>query len=126
MKPMVHALSSARRFGGKPDDYLAIHDWFDSTKAALPDIRHRVILHNAFGCFLAEQVFGHTLVNSDGKTVHVRDVAEQHVIEDLGFIPTIERCLEKLPIEPWMAGGIRRFQQAEREREANTQPVLVD
>ncbi len=31
--PIKHAESSARRFGGKAEDYLAIHNWFDESKA---------------------------------------------------------------------------------------------
>jgi hypothetical protein len=27
--PYHHAVRSARLFGGRPEDYLAIHDWFD-------------------------------------------------------------------------------------------------
>lgn len=119
MKPMVHARLSAKRYGGVAEDYLKIHDWFDSTKAALPDVRHRMILHNSFGCFLAEQLFGHTLTNSEGKVVHVRDVAEDHVKEDLGFIPTIERCLAGLPVQPWMAGGVKRFAAESKPQPAN-------
>ena len=30
--PLFHNNSSAKRFGGKPEDYIAIHDWFDETK----------------------------------------------------------------------------------------------
>jgi hypothetical protein len=37
----------------------------------------------------------------------VRDLGEDHVIEDLGFIPTMERWLKNMPIESWM-GGTRR------------------
>lgn len=107
MKPFLHAIISAKKFGGIPHDYLKIHDFIDQTKMAMPDVRHRAILHSAFGCFLVEQVFGHTLVNSDGKEVSCRDVAEEHVIEDLGFIPTIEKWLDKLPIEKWMSGSMK-------------------
>ncbi len=126
MKPMVHARLSAKKYGGVPEDYLKIHDWFDSTKAALPDVRHRMILHNAFGCFLAEQLFGHTLTNSDGKVVHVRDIAENHVIEDLGFIPTIERCLAGMPVEPWMSGGVHRFREESKPQPADPTRVILD
>jgi len=115
---MVHARISAKKFGGVPEDYLKIHDWFDQTKMALPDVRHRMILHNSVGCYIAEQVFGHTLTNSEGKTVHVRDVAEAHVIEDLGFIPTLEKCLSGMQIEPWMSGGVHRYKE-----ESKPQPV---
>ena len=62
--PFHHAVSSAKRFGGQPDDYLALHSWFDATKAHLADARHRVLRHHSFGIFIAEQKFGVTLTNS--------------------------------------------------------------
>lgn len=107
MKPHVHTKNSVNRFGGKPEDYQALHDWFDQPKAALPDVRHRAILHSAFGIFLLEQQFGKTITNSDGKVVSVRDIGEDHVVEDLGFIPTVERWLQRLPLEAWMMGSLR-------------------
>jgi len=113
MKPWQHARSSAARYGGRPDDYLSIHDWFDQTKAALPDMRHRAILHSSFGIFLLEQQFGHNLTNSDGRVVSVRDIGEDHVVEDLGFIPTLERWLQHLPIEEWMLGSLRGYSKKE-------------
>jgi hypothetical protein len=27
-----HAVSSARKFGGVPEDYTAVHSWFDRSK----------------------------------------------------------------------------------------------
>jgi len=27
--PILHSKSSAKKFGGKPEDYLHIHNWFD-------------------------------------------------------------------------------------------------
>jgi hypothetical protein len=36
--------------------------------------------------------------------VHVRDIAEQHVLEDLGFIPSLNDWLREMPSQPWMAG----------------------
>lgn len=107
MKPYAHAKNSAKKWGGLPEDYQDIHDFFDSTKSALPDVRHRAILHSAFGIFLLERVFGTTITNSDGRKVNVRDLGEEHVLEDLGFIPTLERWLRTLPVEPWMGGATR-------------------
>lgn len=121
MKPWLHALASAKKFGGEPADYLAIHEFIDSSKMAHADVRHRAILHSAFGCYIAELVFG-TMVqqddgswkrmpflrNSEGKTVQVRDVAEQHVLDDLGRIPSVGDYLEHMTLEPWMGGPIRR------------------
>jgi hypothetical protein len=102
MKPYIHAKNSVRRYGGKIEDYMAIHDFFDSTKSAWADIRHRAILHSSFGIYLVEKVFGTTITNSDGKQVSVRDIGEDHVVEDCGQIPTIEKWLKNLPVEDWM------------------------
>lgn len=102
MKPWLHAKSSAAKYGGKPDDYLPIHDFMDSSKASLADVRHRAIFHSSFGIFIVERVFGTNIKNSDGRDISVRDIAEQHVMEDLGFIPTMEQWLRNMRIEPWM------------------------
>lgn len=108
MKPFAHAKNSAKKYGGVPEDYQAVHDFFDSTKSALPDIRHRAVLHSAFGIFVLERVFGTTITNSVCRKVNVRDLGEDHVLEDLGFIPTLERWLKHLPIEDWMGGATRK------------------
>jgi hypothetical protein len=111
MKPMIHSRNSVKRYGGVVQDYLPLHDWMDSTKAAYADFAHRAILHNTFGIFLGEQLFGTTITNSDGKEVSVRDILEKHVQEDCGGrIPTIQDWLRDLKPEPWMLGvGQRAF-----------------
>lgn len=103
-KPTIHAASSAKQYGGKAEDYLKIHDWFDQTKGHLGDNRHRAILHSSFGIFLCEQVFGHTITNSDGREVSVRAIGEQHCIEDLGFIPSVADYLCEMTCRDWMCG----------------------
>ena len=103
--PLVHAERAAKKWGGTPQDYLAIHQWFDSTKGHLADNRHRLILHNSFGIALAEQVFGPAITNSSGRRVFVREIGAQHVLEDLGFIPTLAECLAETPLRPWMVGA---------------------
>ena len=104
---LVHAERSAKKWGGTAQDYLALHQWFDATKGHLPDNRHRMLLHNSFGMLLAEQVFGPALQTSHGRRVFTRDLAAQHILEDLGFIPTVVECLAELPLHPWMAGSRR-------------------
>lgn len=108
MKPFLHSKIHAKKYGGVPDDYGDIDDFIDSTKSAVPDVRHRAILHSAFGCFLVEQVFGRTRINSDGKEYSPRDVAEDHIQQDLGFIPTMEHYLRNMRIEPWMSGTMKK------------------
>lgn len=102
--PLKHAENSALRWGGKPEDYLPIHDWFDESKKFVADFRHRALRHHAEGIFLAETIFGHTLLNSAGTKVPVRYIGEQHVKEDLGRIPSFQDWITELPIRPWMYG----------------------
>jgi hypothetical protein len=108
MKPLIHAKISVKKYGGVVEDYLPIHDFIDSSKVALPDVRHRAMLHSAWGIFLTEKIFGTYIVNSDNKQVSVRDLAEDHVIQDLGFIPTLEDWLKTMPIEGWMSGTMKK------------------
>ena len=100
--PYHHALSSVKKHGGDVDDYVAIHSWFDESKAHMGDFRHRALRHHAEGIFLCESIFGTTITNSNGKEVPVRFIGEQHVIEDLGTIPTVKDWLENLAPQAWM------------------------
>ncbi len=100
--PWHHAERSAKLFGGCPNDYLAIHDWFDESKAHLADFRHRALRHHSEGIFLCEAIHGKTLTNSDGKVIPVRFVAEQHVKDDLGWIPTVKDWLQHIQPQAWM------------------------
>ncbi len=106
MKPLIHAEVSAKRFGGKPDDYLAIHELMDSSKLAIVDNRHRALTHNGwFVETILKRIFGATIKNSDGKTVFVQDIGEQHCMDDFGyrFIPTAQDYLEEMEFKSWMA-----------------------
>lgn len=108
MKPLTHARRSVSRLGGKWEDYIEIHEWIDQTKAHVPDMRHRMILHNSWGIYLCQQFFGVAITNSDGQEVAVRAIAEQHILDDLGFIPTLSRCLEDVELRPgsWLGGKV--------------------
>jgi Domain of unknown function (DUF6915) len=102
--PVKQSESSARKFGGKTEDYLPIHNWFDESKAFFSDFRHRALRHHAEGIFLAKKLFGIVIVNSDGTQVPVRYVGEQHVRQDLGRIPTAEDWLIQIKPQRWMCG----------------------
>lgn len=108
MKPFIHSQSSARRYGGIPEDYIAIHDFLDSSKGTIADNRHRALTHNAwFISNVIERVFGTTMINSDGKLFSPRDIAEQHVLEDYGkrFIPSAQDFLQEIEFQDWMQNG---------------------
>ena len=102
--PLKHAESSARKFGGRAEDYLQIHNCSDESKPFFSDFRHRALRHHAEGIFLAERLFGVAIVNSDGNQVPVRYVGEQHVREDLGRIPTAQDWLLQIKPQRWMYG----------------------
>jgi hypothetical protein len=102
--PYHHALSSARRWGGVAEDYLAIHRWFDESKKLMADFRHRALRHHSEGIFMAEQIFGVTLTISTGRIVPVRFIGEQHVKEDCGWIPSAADWLKAIRAEGWMKG----------------------
>jgi hypothetical protein len=92
MNAVIHSQISVRKRGGKIEDYLAIHDFMDCTKELCSDNRHR-ILHTMWGIKrVIIPVFGHTIYNSDGKPVNVKDLCEQdHILPDYQnrFIPTL-------------------------------------
>ena len=102
MHPYHHALSSAKKHGGQPSDYQYIHDWFDATKAFFGDARHRALRHHTAGIYWCEEEFGTTVPTSEGKKIPVRVIAEQHVMEDMGFLPTPEWWLNHMSLTPAM------------------------
>lgn len=108
-KPWIHAESTAKRRGGVPEDYIDVHDFMDSSKSVFPDNRHRALTHNSWFIFVVERVFGHNITNSDGKKVSVRDICEQHILEDFGnkYIPTAQDYLEGMEFKDWMDNGIK-------------------
>lgn len=105
MKALEHARNSVSKYGGQVMDYLLIHEKLDESKKAYAKSSHRAILHSSFGIWLIQDIFGREILNSDGKLVDVRQIAEDHVLEDLGFIPTLDDWLQNLKLQPWMAGS---------------------
>jgi hypothetical protein len=99
-----HAVSSSRKFGGDPDEYLKYHDWLDASKSHMADFRHRALRHHSEGIFMLEALFGSTITLSTGRIIPVRFIGEQHILEDLGRIPTVADWLAKIHPEPWMLG----------------------
>lgn len=98
-----HALSSAKRWGGTAEDFLPLHEWFDEpSKLITADFRHRALRHHAEGVFMLQRFYGTTLRISTGRVVPVRLIGEQHVIEDLGFIPGFADWVRCIRPESWM------------------------
>lgn len=109
-KPWVHAASSAKKYGGKPEDYIDIHNFMDSSKSVIGDNRHRALTHNSW--FIGaggplELAFGVTITNSSGRQISVRDIGEQHILEDFKgqYIPTAQDYLCEMEFQDWMNNG---------------------
>ena len=51
---------------------------------------------------MLERTFGPTITLSTGRVVPTRLVGEQHVREDLGFIPSFTDWARSIQPEPWM------------------------
>jgi len=108
-KPHLHAISSAKKFGGIWEDYMEIHEFMDSSKAVIADNRHRALTHNSwFISVVIPRVFGEVFKRkSDNGRVSSRDIAEQHVLEDYKnkFVPSGADFLTLLPFKDWMQNG---------------------
>ena len=110
----VHAQTSARHFGGVPEDYIKIHEWIDQFKQSMGDIRHRAFLHHGKGPWMDQEVFGYYIEvfsQKKGKKIKVmvRDIAENHIVEDLGWIPSPDDWAECMNCLVWMGGKRNKF-----------------
>lgn len=112
MNSFHHAQSAAKKWGGTPEDYIEIEEFIDSSKRIIGDIRHRSVYHHSEGVWLCQMVFGRTLTittqHDTEKVVPVRLVAERHILEDLGWLPSPADYIKGMPIEPWMSGAQRK------------------
>ena len=69
------------------------------------DPRHRALRHHAEGIFMLESLFSTVIVNADGREVPVRLIGEQHVMEDLGTIPSFADWARLIEPQTWMMRG---------------------
>ena len=51
---------------------------------------------------MAETIFGITITNSAGRVIPVRLIAEQHILEDLGRVPSFADWVRCIKPEAWM------------------------
>jgi len=75
---------------------------FDASKEITADFRHRALRHHAQGIFMAEAIFGPAITLSTGRVIPTRWVGEQHVREDLGFIPSFGDWAKAIRPKRWM------------------------
>lgn len=139
MNSWYHAKSSAKKWGGRPEDYIEIHEMIDSSKKIIGDVRHRSMYHHTEGIWLCQKIFGRTITVGGKRAVPidfsfhvmgnpeptvvpsfeyedygpirqvpVRLIAELHVEQDLGWIPSPKDYIDGMVLKPWMGGLVRR------------------
>lgn len=113
MNPVLHADSSMRKFKGSTEEdhnkFLTLHEKMDCSKAWVSDNRHRVLTHTMF--WIKEvmiPLFGSYITLSNGKRVSVKDICEQHILEDfrMKFIPTPQDFIQEMEYKKWMQNGM--------------------
>jgi hypothetical protein len=90
MKPLQHAQVSAKTYGGCWTDYIEIHSFLDSSKAACAHFKHRFLLHHAEGIGLGDRIFGAGVACGENRQIPTRQILAEHLIEDLGRVVTVE------------------------------------
>ena len=64
--PLIHSKSSVKRWGGKVEDYLPIHELIDSPKATMNNNSSRMLTHNTwFAYTIIPKIFGYNIINSE-------------------------------------------------------------
>lgn len=107
--PFIHSKSSVKRWGGKVEDYLPIHQLIDSPKATMNNNTARTLTHNTWFAYeIIPKIFGYNITNSDGKSVDTVDIAMLHIAEDfrMKFVPTPQDYLKHMTVQAWMNNGV--------------------
>jgi hypothetical protein len=103
----------ARRWGGMPDDYRSLIEFFDKPCEFAPDSHESaaMITHNSFGIFLAEELLGTTisLTNQNNpqrspQLISTRSAAEGLVYARIGSIPPAGNLAAHTKLKLWMRG----------------------
>lgn len=105
----IHSKNSVKRYGGVVNDYINLHKKMDCSKTVVAANTHRCLTHHMFWIIeVMIPIFGYTITNSDGKEVCVKDICEEHILEDFGmkFIPTPQDYIEGMEMQDWMQNGI--------------------
>jgi hypothetical protein len=96
-----HCVSSAKAFGGTPEDYAELHRWMDRSRAGTDALLHRMLAHHTTGIADGVALFGDTWTISTGAQIPTSLVLAGHVREDLGFVPTLDHYIELLRTPRW-------------------------
>ena len=116
MNPLIHSKSSVKRWGGKVENYLPIHQLLDSPKSCMNNNTARCLTHNTWFAYeIIPKIFGYNIINSDGKSVDTVDIAMLHISEDFrgNFVPTPQDYLKHMNLQGWMNNGVKPLDNPE-------------
>ena len=119
--PLIHSKSSVKRWGGKVEDYLPLHELIDSPKATMNNNSVRVLTHNTWFAYqIMPKIFGYNIINSDGRSVDVVDISMLHIAEDfrMKFVPTPQDYLQHLQVQAWFNNGVKVLESEEGKQVA--------
>ena len=119
---IAHLADRSRTRRGAQGLLMAVHI-IDQSKAIAGDFRHRALRHHAEGIFLLETIFGQTITLSNGRVIPTRWIGEQHVQQDLGFIPSFADWMRAIRPLPWMG---RAGRLKDRPAAAGPAPQQID
>ena len=69
-------------------------------------------------------MFGVTITNSEGRVIPTRFIGEQHVKEDLGWIPSLKDWFENIQLQPWMLRAAEKPGDPPKTRRARKMPLM--
>lgn len=98
--PEALAEYSARKFGGRPADYISFHQWVNRYESVHP--LGNFASHHTFGTQVALAVYGAYLTNSKGAKVPIISLFEYHLRKTYRFLPTLSHWLVHLKCQKWM------------------------
>ena len=112
---LIHSKSSVKRWGGKVEDYMPIHQLLDSPKCTMNNNTSRFLTHNTWFAYeIIPKIFGYNIINSDGKSVDTVDIAMLHILEDYKkFVPTPQDFLKHMEVQGWMNNGVKPLDNPE-------------
>jgi hypothetical protein len=101
------------RWGGVPDDYIALINFFDKPCEFAPESSDAaaMITHNSFGIFLAEELLGAVIPLTETnesrrfpQVISARSAAEDLVYARIGSIPPAGNLAAHTRLRLWMCG----------------------
>ena len=81
-----------------------------------------------FKLFKHNRAQGTHIINSDGKKVNVRDIAEQHISEDFRgkFFPSMNDYISSMKLMPWMNNAMTPIPEKKTiEKNTNTNKISI-